>query len=92
MAQLQITFTVPDARAAQIRDSFVYYHGYTDTIPDPQDLEGPEIPNPVSKVAYLKKKVGEFIKESVKAYHANQDAEVARLAAFDDVTQNVTLD
>lgn len=90
MATLAISFTVPDAHATQIRNDFCDYHGYKVNIPDPAN-PGQTIPNPQSRTDFIKQKVGEFIKDSVRAFRANADAETARNAALNTVNTNIVL-
>lgn len=65
----QITFTVPDAVATRIIQSTCYVNGYQDNVPDPQN-PGQFIPNPVSKVAFLKSIIIEMLKSNLKAYES----------------------
>ena len=90
MATLNISFTVPDAEAVRIRQDFAEYHGWRSTIPDPDDPEK-TIANPENQVAFVKRKIGDFIKESVKAQRANAASEAARAAAVTAVNTGVVL-
>lgn len=78
-ADITFTITVSDAngKAAAILDAFVKQHGWTATIPDPAN-PGQTIPNPVTRAQHGKSIIQLFIKESAKAYRANQEAEKAR--------------
>lgn len=84
MATLSLSVTVPDAQATDILNDFCSYHGYQATIPDPADPEA-TIPNPVTKAAYAKAKVASFVKESIKAWRANQAADTARITEITEV-------
>jgi hypothetical protein len=84
MAILSISLTVPDNKAVQINEDFCAYHGWKSTIPDPQNPQA-TIPNPETKNAFIKRKVGEFIKESVLAFNANKDVQTARQSAINAI-------
>lgn len=75
MATIQFSITVPDDKRTMIIDAFCAYHGYTDTILDP---DGNPIPNPETQAAFAKRMVIKFIRESVKAGLATLAAEAAR--------------
>ena len=59
MAELNLTITVPDDKAQEILTDFVTFHGY--------DGEG-------TKVAYMKKSIIHFLRDSVKTYRARKAA------------------
>lgn len=84
---LNLSLTLPDTQAKRVKDSFAACHGWTATIfsPETPDISAKEIPNPETQGVFLKRKVIEFIKESVKAYEANQSAETARKAKIAEV-------
>lgn len=82
MATLSVSWTIADDKAAGVRDDFAAYHGYQALI------EGKA--NPESQGAFIKRKLGEFIKESVKAYRATQAAQTARITSVSD-TDAITL-
>ena len=63
-------------------NGFVYQYSYQDEI---EDEEGDLIPNPVSKVDFANQQIERFIRENIKAWEANQDAEAARLATIAEV-------
>jgi hypothetical protein len=93
LATLNLTITVPDAHAARIKNSFCAYHGWTATIQDPAfpgDITK-RIPNPVTQVAFIKSKVAQFLKDSVKAYEVNVDSDAARIARITEVEGLVIL-
>lgn len=82
MATLSIT--IPNAVATRVQDSFCAAHGYQATLPDGSA-------NPETKQQFLKRKVVEFIRDSVKAAEATAAAETARQAALTDVDTTVVL-
>lgn len=83
MATLSISWTIDDDKVAGIKNDFAAYHKYQATI-DGQ-------PNPESQNAFIKRKIGEFIKESVTAYRVTSQTEAARQTAISDADSNVVL-
>lgn len=83
MAQINLSFTIPDAKAQLVRDAFAAYHGWTATIDDPAN-PGTQIPNPEAQGQFIKRRIGEYIKDCVRAHRANQDADAARVASIAD--------
>jgi len=69
-----ISITIPNAIANRVMDAMAYQHGYQDIVDDK--------PNPETKVSFCKKVMIKMVKESVKAYEANRDAEAARKLAI----------
>lgn len=66
-----IILNISDLTFQRILDGFAGQHNYTETIPDtsPENIVfGATVPNPESKEQFLKRKVLDFIAESVKAY------------------------
>lgn len=82
MATLQLNLTVPDAQATAILNDFCAYHGYQATL---VDENGVETANPQTRALFAKAKVAEFVKNSVKSYRANAEAELARQAQIAEV-------
>lgn len=78
MATLSISWTVPDASIAAIKDDFAAYNGWVSG--------GPETQN-----AFIKRTVGEFIKDSVKAQRMKVSLDSARLAVIADINSSVVL-
>lgn len=81
-----ITLTIPNSEAARVLDGFAAYHRYRVTIDNPDydpNVEGSlvTIPNPETKIQFAKKKIIEFIKESVSAAEERATLEAARDAA-----------
>ncbi len=83
----QITFTIPDAQAARILDGFAMHHKYRVTVDnpgfDPEEIQNPQpatIPNPESKSQFLKRKMIEFVKDSLKAEETRSAMAAARVA------------
>ena len=87
MADTSFTLTFPSAQATRILNGYVFQNGYQDTI---EDGDGKSTPNPQTKKAFAKEKLVSYIKENVKAYEANADANTARKAAITDVEDNVS--
>ena len=83
MATLQVSFTTADDKVDGIKDDFCAQYGYKATI-DGQ-------PNPETKNQFIKRKIGEFIKESVKAYRTYAAAESARTTAISNAETGVVL-
>lgn len=77
-----ISITIPDEHLQRVIDAITGHYGYTDTIPDPGDPEGPEIANPETKGEFTKRQVAEFIKNNVISWEAKQASEAARLTAI----------
>lgn len=77
MALINLSVTVPDAQATAILNDFCDYHGYQSSF---TDEAGNITTNPQTKAQFAKAKVASFIKERIKAYRANKEAEIARQA------------
>jgi len=91
MATINLVFTIPDNRIINVRNDFCSYHGWTATIPDP-DNEGQTINNPESQGAFIKRKIGEYVKDSVRAKRAKDSSETARLSSITDTDANDTFE
>lgn len=79
---------VEDALGTRILDAFAFQHGYQATLPD---LNGAPIPNPETKLVFFRRKIREFVKESVKAAEVSQAAESARVTAATKADTEITL-
>lgn len=90
MATLSISFTIADGAAAGIKDDFAASLGWKSTIPDPNN-PGQTISNPETQNAFIKRKIGEYIKENVKSYRVSQDVETARTTAITTAESEVVL-
>ena len=86
-----ITISIPTPLVSRVVDAFAGQYGYKTTIPNPQNPNAPEIPNPVSKSQFATNVVKSFVKEVVKAYEANTEAEKARKRAFDLAEKDIQL-
>ncbi len=75
------TFKIDLTVANRVRQSFCRAHGYQDTIDD--------APNPEGRMQFMKRKIEEYVIQSVEAAEAAADAEVARLAAIAKVKTQV---
>jgi len=58
------TLTVPNAVVPDLLQAFADMYGYQDTIADAQ---GSTIPNPVTKAAFAKEKIREYVRDVYKA-------------------------
>ena len=56
------------AKKIALLDDFCGQYSYQETIPDPADPEGPEIPNPQSKKSFANEKIEDYIKQTISAY------------------------
>lgn len=86
MATINLVFTVSDGTVAAIKNDFAAQQGWTATIPDPQN-PGQTIANPESQNAFIKRNIGEYIKNTVRTKRM-RDVEMAELA---NVEANVVL-
>lgn len=87
---MDITITIPTDKKDRILDGLCYQNAYQDNIPDPEN-EGQTIPNPESKAVYAKRMVMQYIKNNVIAYEATRDIEVAKKAAIDKASADISL-
>lgn len=72
MANLNLTLTIPDDKAAEILNDFCEYHGWTSK-------------SQLTKTQFAKARIAEFVKESVKALRANREAKLARQTQIEEV-------
>jgi len=77
------TVTIPDNILGRVIDGIAYQHKYQDMIRDPNDPDL-MIPNPESKVVFVKRMNKEWIQINVKAWEANLAGDAASEAAQDD--------
>lgn len=89
MAQLVIT--IPNSILARVVDGFAGANNYSSTIPNPSGPLGSTLPNPESKVDFCKRKLLEFIKESVRSYEIRQASSTASMNASVSVDTDITL-
>lgn len=83
-----ISFDVPNAQATRVLNAFAQTHGYQAQIPDEA---GTLVTNPENKTEFLKRKIRQFVMESVQAAEAQTAAENARKAAIDNAANTITL-
>lgn len=81
-------FTIADDDVSRVVDGFAYQYKYQDNIDDPEN-PGFTIPNPESKTAHAKRRVREFITQTVKAAESKQAAEAARATALNAANPDV---
>lgn len=82
MAQLPLTLTYPDAKAADLRDTMCLALNYPTTIPNPAYVEGGQepvtIPNTETKAQFLTRKCQEHLATWIKnTYKAEKDRQTA---------------
>lgn len=75
---VDITNSIGDSIYPQVLTDFCTQNHYQDTIQDPQNLIGPQIPNPESKDQFMARKMGEFAFESYQSGSAVRSANAAR--------------
>ena len=73
-----ITITVPDNVNQRVLDGFCTQHGWTPS-------------NPLTKGQFIKSKIIEFVKSSVKAAEAVSAANSARVNAENNVESGITI-
>ena len=92
MATIEFSYTVTTENRTRAVNGVAYQNHYQDEIevPDPEN-EGEYIliPNPENKGVFCRRMIKEYIINNVKAWEANQAAEAARLAAIEDVVENM---
>jgi hypothetical protein len=94
MPTIEFKFTLSEQSLTRTIEGLSYQNGYEDEIlaPDPEDETGLIlIPNPETKPKYAKRMIKKYILNCVKAWEATDAAESARLAAIEDVNENVEL-
>jgi len=83
-----ITLTIPNDKIDRIVTAFCGEFGYQDTI---TNEDGTTSTNPVSKNAFTKQKVVEYVKQVTRNYEANISAAQARVIVDSDVNSiNIT--
>jgi hypothetical protein len=92
----QVTITIPDDVKDRVLDGFSYSRGYEDTISNPgYDSDNPRspltIPNPESKLEFVKRTLIQILTESVMSYESREAASDAAEAAQADVNSKVNL-
>ena len=80
---IDVNLSIKVPTAQEVTD-FVTYHGWTAKVVDPED-ETKEIDNPVTKAAFAKSKIIDFVRDSIKAYRANAAQDEARTTATEAV-------
>ena len=83
----QITVNIPDALQGRVVEALARLNGYQDEIVQ----NGVTIPNPVSKAQFARQVVINYIKETVKAYEADQAQNSALKSARDKVESEVSV-
>lgn len=86
----KLTINIPDDRVEDIRDTLGTAFGYEETVTNWEDPDGPEIPNPRSKMWYIKRRVRHFLKmeylaQKQKKERAASTAAADTNAAFENV-------
>lgn len=87
------TFTIPDAALTRVVNAFALQHDYQSQVPnpayDPLDEQSEQfIANPETKAEFMKRKIREFVKNSVSAAETKAALDAARssIAAPPDIT------
>lgn len=82
-----ITLTINDAFATRVLDGFCGHHGYQATIPGPPDISGnpTTIPNPETKMQFMKRLLYAMIKRDVASYESDVARAAAAAAAGTDI-------
>jgi hypothetical protein len=75
-----ITINYPDALGSRILNAFCEHHGYQSEIRAPDNTI---VPNPETKLQFLKRKTAQFIKDSWKANEIRTAQRVAALSITD---------
>lgn len=80
----QIIIDIAVADLPRVIDAIAGQYNYQDTIPDPNNPEGPEIANPETHAQFAKRQAARWAKENVISWEAKQASEAARLIAITD--------
>lgn len=82
----QITLNIPDAQATRILAAYCAQYGYQDTVAGPPDVDGKPttIPNPVTRLQFMKSQIYKNIKRAVIEYEG-VEAQRAAIAAAADI-------
>ena len=98
-----ITLTIPDNLVNRVLDGFSFQNHYKDKVTNPETLDEytsrtgsadgyeSEIDNPETKVQFLKRKLLEYVKLSVKAAEITMAVESAKDAADTSVENEIQL-
>ena len=82
-----ISIEIPDGVLADVRDTLSAKWGYSPTITDAQ---GNTTPNPVSKAAFVKSEIANFVKTSYQAAKAEAQAVAAQQASL-NTTKDIAI-
>lgn len=75
---LQVCVDAPAAQRTRVINAFTSAYSYPVTV---KDAGGADIPNPQTRAAFMKAKLAEYVRETVKAYEVSAAADAARTAA-----------
>lgn len=90
MAQLIIN--VPDAVLPRVLNGFSTFNNYSPTIPDLTDPLGQRtLPNPETKAQFCKRKIIEYIMESVRTAEVRAASEISARNASTSVDSDINL-
>jgi len=81
MSTVNLPINVPEKKKAEMIDSVVRQHGYTDTV---DDGNGNMISNPVTKNQWFKRTVINFLRESWRG-HRVKETQANRQAIIDEI-------
>ena len=79
MTDWNVTFTIPTAKAVDVRDTIAEYLQYQEEIEDGEEM----IPNPESKPDFIYGKLRDYLRSCYRAGKA-QDADSHRVQAIED--------
>lgn len=80
-AEITITFTAPDAKLAAIIDDLAEARGYQPQVLKDKATSSETIPNPQSKIEFLKQSVGADLRKQLADLRANRATTAADAAS-----------
>lgn len=87
----QLTITIPPAITQRVINGFALTNNYQELLPDPNGPLGSTIVNPETKVAFCKRKLLEYIKESVRTAEIKVASKTAMINASVSVDTDIIL-
>lgn len=75
-----VSITIPDDQLDRVAEAFADYHAYQSMVPDPP---GAPIPNPETKRQFMRARVIDYIRETVRAQETIAAAAIAQLSVTD---------
>jgi len=79
--------TIPDAQATRILAAYCGQYGYKETVEGPPDVDGnpTTIPNPQTRLQFMKEQILKNIKRAVVEYEAVEAQRAAMAASTTDI-------